>query len=267
MRHPLSAGISLVGLALAAFALAAGTPVPAAEKPQELHVAAAANLEGALEALGAAFAARSAGAKVVPTYGASGALFAQIQNGAPFDLFLSADAALPDRLVRAGQAKGSFVYALGKLVVWTPNPPAADVARLGLAALTAPEVRHVALANPATAPYGAAAEAALRKSGLYEALKPKLVLGENVQQAAQFAQSGNAQAAFLPASLATAPPLSEQGRAVPVAPELHDPIQQGGVVLRRAAAPALAEAFAAFLRSSEARAILEERGYGLPAGP
>ena len=251
-------------LLLAIAAALAVAPAVARAQPRTLQVAAAANLKPALEALAASFAARTADARVQATYGASGTFFAQIRNGAPFDLFLSADAELPRRLVEAGQGDGgAFTYALGRLVVWVPRESRLDLAR-GLEVVADPSVRKIAIANPAVAPYGAAAEAALRGAGLHDRVRQKLVLGQNVQQAAQFAESGNAQVALLPLSLAAAPPLAD-GRRVLVPLDAHPPIEQAGVVLAGARERALAHAFTAFLLGPDGRAVLERSGYALPS--
>jgi molybdate transport system substrate-binding protein len=244
-----------------------GGPAPAPpEVERTILIAAAANLRVALEELSRAFRAARPGVEVRVTLGASGSLYAQIANGAPVDLFLSADALAPARIEAAGLAlPGSlFTYALGRLVVWVPRGSGLDLERRGLAALLDPSVRKVAIANPSLAPYGRAAEAALRQAGLSEALAGKLVLGESVAQAAQFAESGNAQAALLPLALALAPPLSTEGRSWEVPASAHPRIEQAGVIPRSARSPGLAREFAAFLRGSAGRAILERSGYALP---
>jgi molybdate transport system substrate-binding protein len=169
-------------------------------------------------------------------------------------------------VVEAGLADGAaFTFAYGTLVVWAPNGAPLDLERRGLAALADPGVRRIALANPELAPYGRAARQALERAGLWATLRGRVVLGQSVAQAAQFAQSGNVEAAFLPLSLARAPPLATEGRAWPVPAASHDPIVEAGVVLRAARDPALARALAAFLGSDEARAVLERHGYGVPA--
>ena len=244
----------------------AGTGAHAA--PRTLKVAAAASLRPALEEIGAGFRAGKPGVDVAATYGASGTLFAQIRAGAPFDLFLSAEAAMPRRLVEAGRGVSpAFAYAFGRLALWVPNDSRLELGRLGLAALADPSVRKVAIGNPAVSPYGVAAEAAMRSAGVHEAVQPKLVLGQSVQQAAQFAQSGNAQAALLPLSLALAPPLSKEGRFVAVPAGSHRPVEQAGVVLASSREPELARAFAAWLLGPEGRAVLARHGYALPATP
>ena len=197
------------------------------------------------------------------TYGASGTLFAQIQNGAPFDALLSADREYPRRLVEAGLGGPEVVYAVGRLVLWTPRGSPLDLARAGLRGLADPAVRRIAVANPAVAPYGRAAMAALEASGVLPAVKARLVLGESVGQTAQFATTGAADVAVLPASLAGEPPLSE-GTSVPVPPSLHPRLEQSAVALARAREPALARAFLEFLAGPRGREILGRHGYDLP---
>jgi molybdate transport system substrate-binding protein len=201
-------------------------------------------------------------------FGASGTFFAQIQSGAPLDVFLSADAALPRRLAAEGRSSGpAFDYAIGKLVLWVPNESRIPIQERGARALLDPSVKFVAIGNPALAPYGVAAESALKRAGVYEQLKDRIVRGNDIQQAAQFAFSGNAQAAFLPLALALAPPLREAGRYALVPASDYEPIVQSGVALKGAAAPVLAAEFVQFLLGPEGRAILEKYGYGLPDRP
>ncbi len=231
-----------------------------------LRIAAAANLKPALDEMAATWREGHAAVDVKITYGASGILQAQIASGAPFALFLSADTVYPARLAAAGLAdpEGPFTYAVGNLVVWVPGGSRLDLARDGLRALADPSIRKVAVANPAIAPYGAAAVAAMKAAGVYRELSGKLVLGESVAQTAQFAESGAAQAAFLPRSMALAAPLDREGSAFEVPAGTHPPIEQAGVVLRGAPGAALARAFAAWLRGPDGRAILARHGYGAP---
>lgn len=238
-------------------------PARGASAPTILSVAVAANLKPAMQELARAFEAARPGVEVRVTAGASGTFFAQISAGAPFDLFFSADRDYPRRIVEAGLAEPEVVYAVGRLVVWVPAGSPLDVARSGLAALAAPAARKIAIANPALAPYGRAAEAALRAAGVYEAVKDRLVLGQSVAQAAQFAQSGAADAALLPASLAALPELAS-GIAVPVPPATHPPLEQSAVVLRAARDPALARAFLELVAGPPGREILRRHGYDLP---
>jgi molybdate transport system substrate-binding protein len=252
-------------LAALLLALSAAPGLPRAEEPRVLTVAVAANLKPAFEEVAARFQALHPGVEVRPTYGASGTFFAQLANGAPFDLFLSADAGYPGRAVEKGFAAGkAFTYALGRLVVWVPAGSPVDLPARGLAALLDPAVRKIALANPEVAPYGRAAREALERAGLLAALQPRLVTGQSVAQAAQFVESGSAQAGFLPLSLARAPPLAEKGHAWEVPANAHAPIEQAGVVLRAARQPALARELVAFLTGDAGREILARGGYGLP---
>jgi molybdate transport system substrate-binding protein len=237
-----------------------------AEAPREIvTVAAAANLKLAADELKRAFQAAHPGVEVALTFGASGAFFAQARNGAPFDVFLSADREYPQRLVAEGLAAPADerVYAFGKLVAWLPPGSTLDLERRGLAALADPAVKRIAVANPAVAPFGRATEAALRAAGVLDAVKDKLVLGASVGQAAQFATTGAADVAFLPRSLTLAKELAG-GTATAVPEALYPRIEQSGVVLASTRSPALARAFLAFLASEPGRAVLARYGYGLP---
>jgi molybdate transport system substrate-binding protein len=222
----------------------------------ELRVAAASDLKFALDEITSAFTNRHAGQTVKTTYGASGNLFAQIANGAPFDLFLSADTNYPQRLVREGHATNFFLYAEGHLALWAPSTSKLDVEKAGLKALLDPSVRKIAIANPAHAPYGRAAVAALKEAGVYERITKSLVLGENIAQTAQFVQSGGADVGILALSLVRSPPMRDQGRHF----EIPSALQQGGVVMTRSKNPGPAEMFRAFLAGPEARALFARHG-------
>ncbi|MBI5070155.1 MAG: molybdate ABC transporter substrate-binding protein [Deltaproteobacteria bacterium] len=250
---------------LLAAALLAAAHAGAAGPRRHLAAAAAASLKAAAEELSRGFEAEQPGVEVALTLGASGTFFAQIQNGAPFDLFLSADREYPRKVVAAGLASADDekVYAFGKLVAWLPPGSALDLRSRGLVALADPSVKRIALANPAVAPFGRAAEAALRAAGVHDAVKAKLVLGTSASQAAQFATTGAADVAFLPMSLTFGGELAG-GRVVAVPEELYPRIEQSGVVLGSAREPALARAFLAFVTGAKGRAILARYGYGLP---
>lgn len=255
-----------VSAILLATALMSSAPRAALARQRSLSVAVAANLKPAFEEMAARFQQRHPGVEVKATFGASGHFFAQISNGAPFDLFLSADVEYPAKVVEKGLADGeAFTYAHGKLVVWVPKGSKLDLDGKGLAALSDPAVQKIAIANPEIAPYGRAARAALEKAGLHEHLKDRIVMGQNVSQTAQFVQSGNAQAGFIPLSLAQAPPLSEEGRAWSVPASSSDRIEQAGVVIKGAREPALARELAAFVTGDEVRDVLERYGYDVPA--
>jgi molybdate transport system substrate-binding protein len=240
---------------------------PGPQKPQrEVRVAAAADLKFALDEVAGAFERQSPGIKVTPTYGSSGNFFAQLSNEAPFDLFLSADIDYPRKLVEQGKAaRGSeFVYAVGHLVVWVPTGSKADVAKLGLRALLDPSVKKVAIANPQHAPYGRAAEAALKKLGVYDHVKDRLVLGDNVAQAAQFVESGAADAGVIALSLARAPTMRDRGRYAEVPLDAYPRLEQGGIILRWAKDREAAQALRDFLTGPEGRAVLDRYGFLLP---
>jgi molybdate transport system substrate-binding protein len=230
-----------------------------------LSVASAANLKVAIEAIEAAFEAEVPGLDVAVTLGASGAFFAQIRSGAPFDLFLSADREYPRRVIEARLAApgGDVVYAIGTLVAWTPRGSTLDLARRGVAALAGPEVKKLAIANPAVAPFGRAAEAALRSAGILDAVKDRLVLGQSVAQAAQFATTGAADAALIPRSLTFAAELAG-GHAFELPQSSYPRQEQSAVVLAAASEPELARAFLSFVTGPKGRAILARYGYALP---
>ena len=253
---------ALLGLAL----LGAAAPRAwAAEAQRSVSVAVAANLKPAFEEIAAAWKAQRPGVEVKASYGGSGNFFSQIANGAPYDLFLSADAEFPARAVEQGLSDGpAFTYAFGKLVAWVPKGSPLDFGRRGVAAVADPAVKKIAIANPQLAPYGRAAVAALEAAGVYGAVKDRLVLGQNVSQTAQFVESGNAQVGFLPLSLASSPPLSTEGRSWPVPPSSYPRIEQAGVVVKGARSAALARDLAGFLLGPAGK-TLEKYGYDLPS--
>jgi molybdate transport system substrate-binding protein len=231
---------------------------------QTLTVAAASDLQSALPTLAAQFE-KETGHKVTLTFGSSGNFFTQIQNGAPFDVFLSADIDYPRRLERAGLAeRGSlYEYATGRIVLWTRNDSGVDL-REGLTALVSPQVRRVSVANPDHAPYGRAAVAALRHAQLYERVQGKFVLGENISQAAQFAQSGNAEVGMLALSLALAPALKRDGHYAEIPDSFYPPIEQAAIVLATSQQKALARQFIDGLKKPESTRILQAYGFALP---
>jgi molybdate transport system substrate-binding protein len=228
-----------------------------------LRIAAAADLRFALDEVVKTYSQRQPGARIEPVYGSSGMFYAQLLNHAPFDLYLSADVQYPHKLAEQGLIlPGSeFTYAVGRIVVWTGKASGIDVERLGIAALREPAVHHIAIANPAHAPYGRAAEAALRSLGVYDAVKDKLVMGENISQAFQMAQSGAAEAGVVALSLAMAPGAAGQGRYWEVPSSAYPRLEQGGAILRWTQNPEAARAFRAFLLAPEGRAILKRYGF------
>jgi molybdate transport system substrate-binding protein len=228
---------------------------------QEVRVAAAADLKFAMQDVAAQFE-KQTGTKVDVTYGSSGNFFSQLQNGAPFDLFFSADIDYPRKLDTAGIAEPGtlYEYAIGRIAIWMPADAKVDVASIGWKALLDVSVQKIAIANPEHAPYGRAAVAALQKAGIYEQVKPKLVYGENISQAAQFVQSGNAQAGIVAMSLAVSPGMKD-GKLWEIPADMHPPIEQAAVVLRNAANKDAARAFLDFVKSESGRATLAKYGF------
>jgi molybdate transport system substrate-binding protein len=231
----------------------------------QVRVAAAADLKFALDELSAQYE-RQTGRKIGVSYGSSGNFFAQIQNGAPFDLLLSADIEYPRKLEAAGLAEPGtlYEYAIGRIVIWMPADARVDLAKLGWKALLEPGVGKIAIANPEHAPYGRAAIAALRNAGIYEQVRAKLVYGENIAQAAQFVSSRNAQAGILALSLAISPPMKD-GKRWEIPANMHEPIAQGAIILKGAKDQQGARGFLAFLKSGAGRKILDSYGFILPA--
>jgi molybdate transport system substrate-binding protein len=229
-----------------------------------LNVAAAANLSGCIENIDAAFSAENGGAAVKLSTGSSGNFYAQIKNGAPFDVFLSADMDFPRKLIADGaaQADSLRLYASGRLALWTVNA-AVDPAQ-GLATVNAAAVKKLAIANPDTAPYGRAAKAALQKAGLWDAVQGKLVTGENIAQTAQFVQTGNADLGFVAYSNLRSPALNGLGRFWIVPDEAFPPIEQGAVIAQHGRDNPLSARYLAFLAAPRARTMLAACGYHLP---
>lgn len=240
-----------------------------AEPATEVQVAVASNFALPMRQIAAAFGAET-GDRVVTIVGATAKLRAQIQNGAPVDVFLAADTATPVALEAAKLAvEGTrFTYALGKLVLWSARPGYVDPAG---AILKRGDFRHLAVANPKLAPYGVAAIEALTRLGLLEALRPRLVEGEDIAQTRALVASGNAELGFIAASQRAAPAAASASPAPAPPPEsfwmvpanLYAPIRQDAVLLRRGERNAAARAFLTFLRGPKARATIVAFGYGL----
>lgn len=228
-------------------------------------VAAASDLQFVFPELIAQYEAAHPEVKIGATYGSSGKFYEQIRNGAPFDLFLSADAAFPKKLIGDGKAAESdfFFYGIGRLVVWVRKTSTLDLGKKGIGVAVDSAVKKIAIANPEHAPYGRAAVAALQKLGLYNAVKDKLVLGENVVQAAQFAETGAADIGLIGLSLALAPRLQSEGKYVEVPLDSYPKLEQGGVVLATANIEETRK-FKASLESDATRIILQKYGFALP---
>jgi molybdate transport system substrate-binding protein len=234
--------------------------LPLVADATEIKVAAASDLTFAFKDVVAGFE-RQTGNRVRLTYGSSGNFFSQIQNGAPFDLFFSADVSFPRKLEAAGLTEpGSiYEYAKGELVIWVPNASKLDLSK-GLTVLLDPSIRKVAIANPIHAPYGAAAVAAMKYAGIYDQVKGKIVQGENISQAAQFVHSGNAEVGIVALSLALAPAMKSDGRYVVVPPKDYPPLIQAAVILKSSREKEVANQFLQFLKQPDTVALM--RGYG-----
>lgn len=230
-----------------------------------VKVAAAADLKFAMVELVQTFE-KQASIRVDVSYGSSGNFFSQLQNGAPFDLFFSADVDYPRKLAEGGIADPATLheYGLGRIVIWSPRSAAVDVSRGAWAALLDARVQKIAIANPQHAPYGRAALAALRKAGIYEQVKAKLVYGESISQAAQFVQSGNAQAGIIALSLTVSPPMKD-GNSWVIPSDMHTPIKQAVILLKATKNREEAAAFLQFVESPAGRAILARFGFQAPA--
>jgi molybdate transport system substrate-binding protein len=237
--------------------------LPSAQQPQ-LNIAAASDLKFAMTELASAYEKQS-GVKINLTFGSSGNFFAQIQNGAPFDIFFSADSNYPHKLNEAGLiiANSTYDYAIGRLVLWTRSDARTDPSKSAWSSLFDPSVKKIAIANPDHAPYGRAAIAALRTAGLYDKVKDKLVFGENISQASQFVQSGSAQVGIISMSLALSPPL-RSGKYWEIPRHQYLPLIQSAVVLKHAAQKDLAASFLEFVASPSGTKILAEFGFEKP---
>jgi molybdate transport system substrate-binding protein len=255
---------------------AAPTPAEAKKNPESLAqvaarqcgtvaVAAASDLTYAMTEIAASFE-KATGCTVRLSLGSSGNFLTQIENGAPFDVFFSADIAYPKKLEAEGSAApgSTYLYAIGKIVLWTRKDSGVDVSK-GLAVLRDPAVRKIAIANPEHAPYGRAAEEALRQSGVYDAVKDRLVLGENISQAAEFVESGNADVGILALSLVVSPAMKDKGRGWDIPENLYAAIQQGVVVVRASKNPQGANQFLDYIKLPSTAALLERYGFVLPA--
>ena len=231
---------------------------------QALRIAAASDLQSVLPAVAQRFEQQS-GVRVQLTFGSSGNFFSQIQNGAPFDVFFSADLSYPQQLEAAGLAEPGtlYEYAVGRLVVWVRRDSGLDVSR-GLQLLADPRVKRVAVAHPDHAPYGRAAIAALEHEKLTATVRPKLVLGENISQAAQFVQSGNADAGILALSLAMSPALSQIGQYREVPADFHRPLQQGVIIVKASPQKDRARRLIAFLQQADTKQQLQAGGFAVP---
>jgi molybdate transport system substrate-binding protein len=229
---------------------------------EKITIAAAADLKFAMTEIVSGFKKNHPGDVVEVVYGSSGKFQTQIQQGAPYDLFFSADITLPRELYKQGQAASDAIpYAVGRLVLWSAT---LDASKMTLASLADARITRLAIANPKHAPYGQRAEEALRAAGLWEKLQAKLVFGENIAQTAQYVQTGNAQAGIIALSLATSPELAKKGGYYLIPDSLHQPLEQGFIITRLGAGKPLARKFAGYLGLKETRTIMLKYGFALP---
>ena len=233
---------------------------------QEITVAAAADLQFAFQDVAARFQ-KDTGHNVKTIFGSSGNFFAQIQNGAPFDVFFSADIGYPQKLEAAGLTESGtlYEYATGKIVLFAPKGSPLDLKR-GLPVLLDPQVKKLAIANPEHAPYGRAAVSALQNEKLYDQVSSKFVLGENVSQTASFVVSGAADAGIVALSLALAPSMQEKATYVSIPDNEYPPIRQAAVILKSSQQKEIARQFMAFLKKPEIVSLLEKYGFAVPQG-
>lgn len=232
----------------------------------EITIAAAADLKFAMDELVTEFRANRSDIVVKATYGSSGNFFAQIQNRAPFDLYFSADVEYPRKLADAGDALDTniFLYAFGRLVVWTPTNSPVDAQKLGIQSLLAPPVKKIAIANPQHAPYGRAAVEAMKSLKVYQQTESRLVFGENIAQTAQFVQSGAADIGIIALSLAIAPQMRDAGRYWELPLDSYPRLEQGGIILKWTKEPQASRAFRDFALGPQGRKVLKRYGFSLP---
>jgi len=252
----------MLRLALLAI-LFAQTPSPSApvRAGDALRIAAASDLRFALDEVLANFRAANPALRVEATYGSSGNFFAQIREGAPFDVFLSADSDYTRRLAAEGLSEAPFPYAIGRLALVVGRDSGLDPKGFG-DLLKSPAIRRIAIANPAHAPYGRAAEAVLATWRVRDLVASKLVFGDSVSQAAQFVDTGAAQAGIVALGLVKTKPAGLIFAEIPAS--AYPPLDQAGVIVKRTAVQPAARAFQAFLTGESARATLARHGFGLP---
>ena len=234
-------------------------------RASEITVAAAADLSVALKEVAANFE-KQTGTHVKLSFGSSGGLTQQIENGAPFDVFLSADMDYPRELISRGDADGASLcrYAVGKLVLWAPADSPLDVQHMGLNVLIDASVKKIAIANPQHAPYGRAAVAALKHVGLYDQVAGRLVLGENVSQAAQFVESGNAQVGFVALAHVIAPAMKGKGKYWEIPEGAYPALDQGAVILAHSQHKREAARFLQYIKSKDVAGVLQRYGFTVP---
>ncbi len=235
-------------------------------KAQEITVAAAADLQFVMQEITGRFE-KETGKTVKLIYGSSGNFFQQIRNGAPFDMFFSANLDYPTKLESAGLTEpGTFYqYAVGKIVIWVPSDSKLDVTS-GLRSLLDPSIKKIAIANPQHAPYGQAAVAAMKKEGVYDKVADKFVLGENISQTASFVVSGSADVGIVALSLALSPNMKDKGRYTEIPSGEYPPIEQACVVLKSSRQKETAKAFLNFIKTPAVTELFRTYGFAVPSG-
>jgi molybdate transport system substrate-binding protein len=229
---------------------------------EKITIAAAADLKFAMDEIVAAFKQVNPADQVEVIYGSSGKFHTQVQQNAPYDLYFSADIAYPRKLAADGLAASEVKpYAFGRIVLWSAT---LDASKMTLDSLLDAKITRVAIANPRHAPYGKRAEEALRSAGLWDKVEPKLVYGENIAHTAQFVQTGNAQVGIIALALAVNPELSSKGGYWLIPDNLHEPLEQGFIITKRAESNALAKRFADYMGGQAARAVMVKYGFVLP---
>jgi len=234
---------------------------------QELTIAAAADLQSAMQEISTRFQQKTSHPiKVI--YGSSGNFAQQIQSGAPFDMFFSANLDYPKQLEASGltEPDSFYQYAKGKIVIWVPNDSRIDV-QSGMRSLLAPSVRKIAIANPQHAPYGKAAVSAMRTEGVYDKVKDKLVLGENISQTASFVVSGSVDVGIVALSLALSPNMKDKGRYIEIPSTDYPPIEQACVITRSSKNTAIARTFLEFVKTDAIKDLLRTYGFEVSGTP
>lgn len=262
LKHMKTMGTAYAILLMTLIAVVGGKPSHA--WAEELAVAAASDLNFAIKELIAEYE-KQTGHHVKLSLGSSGNFYAQLQQGAPFDLYFSADIGYPKKLEEAGLAvPGSlYRYAVGRVVLWAPKSSPLDVSK-GMTVLREPTIRKIAIANPKHAPYGRAAVAAMEHARVYADVKDRLVLGENISQAAQFIESGACDVGIIALSLAMAPAMKSAGAYWEIPAEAHPPLEQGAVILKQSKNQEAARHFLTFMQGSRGQEIMTRYGFTLP---
>ncbi|MGH7209622.1 MAG: molybdate ABC transporter substrate-binding protein [Nitrospiraceae bacterium] len=256
-------GVAALALMVSLFGL--GLLQPSVARSDDLTIAAASDLNFAFKELVAEYEKRT-GNHIKLSLGSSGNFYSQIQNGAPFDLYFSADIGYPKKLQEAGHAlpDSLYKYAVGRIVLWTPARSPLELEKLGMHVLLDPAIKRIAIANPKHAPYGRAAVAAMKHFKVYDRVKDKFVLGENISQAAQFVESGASDIGIVALSLALAPTMKAAGKYWEIPSEAHPPLEQGAVILKSSKNQGAGKLFVEFMKGPQGQEIMRRYGFTLP---